>query len=244
MSSQLRQAWQTVVPDPAGRHGPLPPVLLVLTVVTGVVDAFSYLALGHVFVANMTGNVVFLAFSIAGAPGFSIWASAVALLAFAAGAVLGGQLAHRNKAHRGKLLWAASLLELLLMLAGYLFAQVHGDPYDGVGRYVLIVLLGLAMGCQNAAARALAVPDLTTTVLTLTITGISADGRLAGGADSRIGRRLISTLAMFSGALIGGLIALHGSPPVVLLIATILLVTVVSVATRLTRSTGAWVTPS
>jgi uncharacterized membrane protein YoaK (UPF0700 family) len=39
-------------------HGPLHVFLVCLTVVTGLVDAFSYLSLGHVFVANMTGNVV------------------------------------------------------------------------------------------------------------------------------------------------------------------------------------------
>ena len=50
----------TVVPDRNGRHGPLPPLLVSMTLVTGLVDAFSYLVLGHVFVANMTGNVVFI----------------------------------------------------------------------------------------------------------------------------------------------------------------------------------------
>ena len=62
--------------------GPLPPLLLALTLLTGLVDATSYLKLGHVFVANMTGNVVFLGFGIAGAGGISIWASlATGLLA-------------------------------------------------------------------------------------------------------------------------------------------------------------------
>ena len=67
---------ETVAPRPGERHGPLPPLLLGLTAVTGLVDAFSYLVLGHVFVANMTGNVLFLGFALAGAPGFSIGASA------------------------------------------------------------------------------------------------------------------------------------------------------------------------
>ena len=65
-----------------GGHGPLPAVLVLLTVVTGLVDAVSYVALGHVFVANMTGNVVFLGFAAAGAPGLSIAASLAALAAF------------------------------------------------------------------------------------------------------------------------------------------------------------------
>ena len=49
----------------------------------------------------------------------------------------------------------------------------------GVDRWVpclvLISLLGAAMGAQNAIARRIAVPDLTTTVLTLTVTGLVAD---------------------------------------------------------------------
>src|ERR1700712_1348240 len=72
--------------------GPLPELLLALTVVTGLVDAFSYLSLGHVFVANMTGNVIFLGFALVGVPGFDVAASLVALAAFALGALAGGRL--------------------------------------------------------------------------------------------------------------------------------------------------------
>src|ERR1700681_1954325 len=74
------------------RHGPLPALLLVLTFVTGLVDAVSYLRLGHVFVANMTGNIVFLGFAVAGATDFSIPASVVAVGAFLVGALTGGRL--------------------------------------------------------------------------------------------------------------------------------------------------------
>jgi uncharacterized membrane protein YoaK (UPF0700 family) len=71
-------------------HGPLPVLLVCLTVVTGLVDAFSYLRLGHVFVANMTGNVVFLGFGLAGVGEISIVASLLAVLAFVLGATVGG----------------------------------------------------------------------------------------------------------------------------------------------------------
>jgi hypothetical protein len=83
---------ETLLPRPGGRHGPLPPLLVGLTVVTGLVDAFSYLVLGHVFVANMTGNVVFLGFALVGAPGFSIAASVAALMSFWLGALVGGRV--------------------------------------------------------------------------------------------------------------------------------------------------------
>src|ERR1700760_1211453 len=103
MATLARDIRDTFVPDPAGRHGPLPPLLIGLTLVTGLVDSFSYLLLGHVFVANMTGNVVFLGFALAGAPGFSIGASLTALAAFAAGALLGGRLGTRYRENRARL---------------------------------------------------------------------------------------------------------------------------------------------
>src|SRR6202042_1758817 len=95
MNAFLTGAWETLVPQPESRHGPLPPLLVAMTLVTGLVDAFSYLVLGHVFVANMTGNVVFLAFALVGVAGFSIWASAAALVAFALGALAGGWIGTR-----------------------------------------------------------------------------------------------------------------------------------------------------
>ena len=217
----LRDAVRTVVPDMNDRHGPLPPLMILLTVVTGLVDAFSYLLLGHVFVANMTGNVVFVGFALAGAPGFSITATAVAVAAFAAGALVGGRIGSSFRSHRARLLHVALVVETLLVTGALLVAEVSGWPIGAGRRYLLIALLGLAMGVQNAAARALAVPDLTTTVLTLTITATAADSRLAGGAGAKAGRRLLSTAAMFLGGLVGALVILHGhtscpscSPPV------------------------------
>ena len=101
VNKALAEAWRTLLPSADDPHGPLPPLLLALTVVTGLVDAFSYLVLGHVFVANMTGNVVFLGFALAGAGGFSIPASLSALGAFSLGALTGGRLRAHLGAHRG-----------------------------------------------------------------------------------------------------------------------------------------------
>ena len=238
----LRDAWTTVVPDMKDRHGPLPPLMLALTVATGLIDAFSYLTLGHVFVANMTGNVVFSGFAIAGAPEFSLSASLAALGAFATGALLGGWIAHRAAADRGRLLHRALVLETILVAVAYVIAQT-ADPSRDAVRYPLIVLLGLAMGVQNAAARTLAVPDLTTTVLTLTITGIASDSHIAGGAGSRAGRRVLSAAAMFLGALIGALAVLHGHQSLPLLLATVLLAAVTVATFTLTRSGRAWTQP-
>ncbi|WP_427918816.1 DUF1275 family protein [Streptomyces sp. cg40] len=244
MPAALRDAWATVVPDMKDRHGPLPPLMLTLTVVTGLVDAFSYLVLGHVFVANMTGNVVFSGFAIAGAPGFSLTASLAALAAFATGALFGGRLAHSARAHRGRVLHLAMLLETALVLAAYIVAAASDMPNAGTARYALIALLGLAMGVQNAAARALAVPDLTTTVLTLTITGVAADSRAAGGAGGKTGRRSLSAAAMFTGGLVGAIVVLHGGNPALpLLFATLLLAAATVTTFTLTRSDATWTQP-
>jgi uncharacterized membrane protein YoaK (UPF0700 family) len=133
----------------------------------------------------------------------------VALGSFAAGALVGGIIASRHADRRSRLLAAATSLQAVLFGASIVVAAVEGDPIGGGYRYVLIVLLGVAMGIQNAAARKLAVPDLTTTVLTLTITGVAADSGIAGGAGSLAGRRLVAITAMFLGALLGAVLLLH-----------------------------------
>src|SRR6202171_566065 len=112
MTTFLREARQTLFPRDDRQHGPLPPMLVAMTLVTGLIDAFSYLVLGHVFVANMTGNVVFLAFASAGAPGFSILASLVALCSFVLGSFGGGLLGSRLGQHRGRLLRVTAALQM------------------------------------------------------------------------------------------------------------------------------------
>lgn len=81
--------------DAETRGVPLVPVLLALTVVSGLIDAVSYLGLGHVFTANMTGNVVVLGFAAAGAPGFSVPHTVTSLACFLVGAVVGGRTSRR-----------------------------------------------------------------------------------------------------------------------------------------------------
>ncbi|MEU9953809.1 YoaK family protein [Streptomyces poriferorum] len=239
----LREAWTTLVPDMNDRHGPLPPLMLALTVVTGLVDAVSYLELGRVFVANMTGNVVFAGFAFAGAPGFSLVASFVALGGFVAGAVTGGRLVHRSHAHRGRMLLHALCAETTCVLAALVVTLVSGSPYTGGVRFTLIALLAVGLGLQNAVARALAVPDLKTTVLTLTITGIASDGRLAGGPGSKAGRRVLSAAAMLAGALVGAMGVLHGHPVLPLVLAVVILAVACLAACVLARADAPWTRP-
>lgn len=244
MKSFFIDVRQTLVPRGEVKHGPLPPLLVALTFVTGLIDAVSYLVLGHVFVANMTGNVVFLAFAFAGASGFSILASLVALCSFGLGALGGGLLGARLGQHRGRLLSLATLLQACLLAASVVLAALSSHPLRVSSSYGLIVLLGIAMGLQNATARKLAVPDLTTTVLTLTIVGIAADSRIVGGSGSRAGRRLIAVAAMFVGALVGGLLLFHVSIVLPLVIALIIIAGVVVVTRVLSRGDPGWVRAS
>lgn len=244
MSSFFVEVRETLIPGNEGKHGPLPLLLTAMTVVTGLVDAFSYLVLGHVFVANMTGNIVFLGFAFAGASGFSILASLVALGAFALGALVGGALGSRLGLHRGRLLSIAATLQAILLAISVVLALLAGKvtPVGPTAYgYSLIVLLGIAMGLQNATARKLAVPDLTTTVLTLTITGIAADSRIVGGSGSKAGRRLLSVLAMFLGALVGALLIFHVSIAAPLAIAFIIKVGIAVAARLLSRGEPVWV---
>ena len=240
----MNTIWQdiktTLRPGPDSPDGLLPPLLLTLTVVTGLVDATSYLKLGHVFVANMTGNVVFLGFGIAGAGGISIWPSLAAIGSFLVGGVTGGRVGARWSSTRSRHLTAATTAELLLVTGALVVAALSDQQIGTASRYTVIVLLAIAMGIQNAAARRLAVADLTTTVLTMTLTGVSADSALAGGHGSKLGRRGLSVAAMLLGALIGGLLVLKVDNAAPLAVAAGLLAVVSFFSHRASRSKPAW----
>lgn len=220
----MRWPWDT------GEHGPLPILLLMLSLITGLVDSVSYLALGHVFVANMTGNVVLLGFALAGAPGLSVPASLAALAAFLLGALAGGRIATYLGEHRGRHLRAAAACAAPLLLIAFVVAAITGQPVSEGARYALLVPMGLAMGLQNATARRLAVPDLTTTVLTLTLTGIAADSRLAGGSGGHPARRVLAIAAIFLGALVGALFVVHIDLFIPLALATVLMASTALIA--------------
>jgi uncharacterized membrane protein YoaK (UPF0700 family) len=237
--TMLASGRQTLAPPPGSKDGILPPLLVAKTAVTGLVDAFSYLVLGHVFVANMTGNVVFLAFSLAGAPGFSAADSLIAIAAFGVGAIVASKLISRYTAApaagstgwRERLLTATAIGQAVLVLVAVILAGVTSTPIGSGYRYPLITLLAIAMGMQNATARKLAVPDLTTTVLTLTITGIAADRDAA-----KLTRRLISVAAMLAGACVGAVLVLHAHIVYPLVVALAILGAVAFAAARAARS--------
>ncbi|MFJ4776130.1 YoaK family protein [Streptomyces sp. NPDC088762] len=197
-------------------HAHLAPLLLVLTFASGLVDAVSFLGLGRVFVANMTGNVVFLGFALAGTGGLSAPASATALAAFTGGALLGGRWRRDTGAAR-------LLSPLVAGQAGLVGVALAAQAW-GLGRYAVLVPLAAGMGLQNAVVHRLGVPDLTTTVLTRTLTGLAADPLYPAAL-----RRGLSVVALACGALAGALV--HAGPgPVWVLGAVLVLLAAVGVA--------------
>jgi uncharacterized membrane protein YoaK (UPF0700 family) len=200
--------WAALVKDE--KHGPLPGLLVGLTLLTGLVDAVSILSLGRVFVANMTGNVVFVGFAIGGAPGFALAASLAALAGFLLGAFAGGMAILGPARHRATVLRNAVGCELVLVSSALALGLALPTPFRGAGRDALAALLAVAMGLQNAVVRRLAVPDLTTTVLTMTLTGIAADVH-GSGHGPVLTRRVLAVAAMLAGAIAGALLVIEVS---------------------------------
>jgi uncharacterized membrane protein YoaK (UPF0700 family) len=186
--------------------------LLLLTVATGFVDAASYLGLGHVFVANMTGNVVFFGFAADPASGLSALMAAVAFAGFLVGAFAGGIAGRLWSDHTRWWPPIAFGVQGVILLAAAVAAWSVPPADHGNGRAWLITALALAFGVQNATVRRIAMPDLTTTVLTLTVTGLAADSRLGGGPGAKPVRRIGSITAMLAGAAAGALIVRQSLP--------------------------------
>jgi uncharacterized membrane protein YoaK (UPF0700 family) len=189
----------------------------------------------------MTGNVVFLGFAVVGMPGFSVARAVVSLVGFVVGAMLGGRLgvAMAGVARRRWLLTVAVVEAGLFFLAAWVaigYDLVAFTPVPTL--YALIVLTAVAMGLRNATVRRLAVPDLTTTVLTLTLTAIAADSALAGGRSPRLGRRLAAVLAIFAGATVGAVLVSLGGLALPLMVtgACIVLVTLAYAAHPASKS--------
>jgi uncharacterized membrane protein YoaK (UPF0700 family) len=183
-----------------------------------MVDAVSVLGLGKVFTANMTGNIVFLGFAAAGTPGFAAAPGLVALIAFLAGALAAGRTG-RAAAGRPLRRWllAAGVTEavLLWIAAAVALGFDVAAQAPAAGLYAIIALTGLAMGFRNATIRQLKIPDLTTTVLTLTLTGLAADSSPAGGINPNWPRRAGSVVAILLGAAAGAALVMYSglAPP-------------------------------
>ncbi|WP_456823663.1 YoaK family protein [Cellulomonas sp. P5_E12] len=189
--------------DDARRHLVL---MLALTFTTGIVDAVGYLGLDRVFTANMTGNVVILGMALAGADDLPILGPLLALAGFLGGAALGGRVLRTAPAgwsHRTSMTFAATgVLAVALGVGALVVPPEQGTAWA----LVVTALLAVAMGLQAATARRLAVKDVTTVVVTSTLTGLAADSRLAGGTGDGWARRTLAVALILVGAGVGALL--------------------------------------
>jgi uncharacterized membrane protein YoaK (UPF0700 family) len=211
-------------------------LLVALTFSSGAVDAISFLALGKVFTAFMTGNLVFLGFGLAGAEGPDVRRVAVSIAAFAAGVFVAVRIV---RASRGSRIWpgrvsialgVAVLLEAVF-LAGWL--ATSGRPTTDAGD-LLVAVVAFAMGIQSGAVLSLNLKGVLTTAATASLMFLVSD--VATWADSSAERRRLATVlgALVSGAASTTLLILHARryAPILPLVVTGLVIATASVALR------------
>ena len=185
-------------------------VLLALTFAAGCGDALSYLGLSHVFTANMTGNAVLLGLAIGQTQELQIAHSTAAIVGFVGGVVMATKLVGPP---RDRVVWSsritfALVLEFVVLLA-FAVGWFRGPRTTLYGLLVMIVLSGLAMGIQSAVARRLAVPGISTTYITGTITTLVAELTSVSGAVGERRRMTAVIGALVAGAITGGLMLTH-----------------------------------
>lgn len=177
-------------------------IMLTLTFATGIADAVGYLALDKVFTGNMTGNVVILGMGLGGAEELPVLGPTIALIAFMGGAAAAGRVLRNAKGP-----WPPRLTALLLAVSVALWVAVAGLAFLALDQTAnqtsVAALIATAMGAQAAAARFVAVKDVTTVVVTSTITGLAADSRLGASSPQPWSRRLAAILLIGAGALAG-----------------------------------------
>ncbi len=181
-------------------------LMLALTFGTGVIDAVGFLGLDQVFTGNMTGNVVILGMGIAGAEDLPILGPFVALVGFLAGATIGGRALRRAPGHwTGRVTVLFGVVSIALLSAAIVLLTVE-VAQGTTTAYGVTTTLGAAMGLQAATARYVAVREITTVVVTSTLTGLAADSVLGAGKPGSSGRRVLAVLLITAGAATGALL--------------------------------------
>jgi uncharacterized membrane protein YoaK (UPF0700 family) len=177
--------------------------LLLLTFATGLADSISILVLGHVFVANMTGNVIFLGFWLAPRTSIDLTAVVVALPTFVCTTILSGRIS-RHFADRTRA-WITSILatEITLLVALAILGGAGILQYHNNTKLIMIGVLAVTFGLQHSSARQFGIQELSTTVLTSTIVSLGLDSRLAGGTGARQTLRIGVVSTMCAGAFLG-----------------------------------------
>ncbi|MBF4161222.1 YoaK family protein [Nocardioides acrostichi] len=210
-------------------------LMLALTFGTGIVDAVGYLGLDRVFTGNMTGNVVVLGMGLVGAQDLPVLGPLLALAGFMAGAATGGRVLKRATGTWTRLTTVLFSCVGVLLLVLAVVLLVVGEDAPRLLALVITTLLGLAMGVQAATARFVAVKDVTTVVVTSTITGLAADSWLGSGkgsgADGGTPRRVAAVLLLIAGAAVGAtLLRWHAGVGLLLAGAVVLVATFLGTA--------------
>ena len=206
--------------------------MLALTFSTGVVDAVGYLGLDRVFTGNMTGNVVILGMALVGGDNLPVVGPVIALTGFFAGAVLGGRalVAGSGAWNRRTTGVFVAVGVLMAVVCGVLLVDEH--PPRALALMVT-GLLGGAMGLQAAAARRVAVKDVTTVVVTSTITGLAADSRLAGAVEAQDWRRRAGAVVLILLGAAAGALLLQWQLAAAVALAAVLTLAVAALGHRL-----------
>ncbi|HEY5853727.1 MAG TPA: YoaK family protein [Aldersonia sp.] len=202
---------------------------IALTFVTGVVDAVGFLGLDRVFTGNMTGNIVILGMGVAGADELPVLGPAIALAAFTFGAFAAGMYLRTKPSAPG---WHDRITILLLVGAAVLAgltvtAVVVGETPSAAVQVMMAAATAAVMGEQALVARALAVKDMTTVVVTSTLTSLAGETWVAGGRGTVFNRRAGAIMTIFLGAIVGALLLrVHLAVPFALATAATLLVVI------------------
>ncbi len=195
--------------------------MLLLTFATGLADSISILVLGHVFVANMTGNVIFLGFWLAPKTSIDLTAVVVALPTFVCSTILSGRLS-RHFAERTRP-WITTVLatEIVLLVGLSILAGAGVLRYHDNTKLVMIGILAVTFGLQHSTARQFGIQELSTTVLTSTIVSLGLDSHLAGGSGERERLRFSVIFTMCAGAFLGAAMSRFVVAPVFTLTAAV-----------------------
>ncbi|MDQ7724086.1 DUF1275 domain-containing protein [Bacillus halotolerans] len=150
-------------------------LLSLLCLTAGIVDVIGYLSLGHVFTANMTGNIVLLGLAIGKSLQVTVFHSLTALIGFIFGVIISTIIVGKAE------IWPSAVTKALAIEAFILFVFACLSISSAfVPVYILIILLSIAMGIQTTAAKQLGIAGISSTVLTGTLASLLEDlsGRL------------------------------------------------------------------
>ena len=183
-------------------------LMIALSFGTGALDAATYLGMDRVFGANMTGNVILVGLSVAGSEHVTLLGPLAALGGFIAGSWILGLILRRFPATDGRdpalvpVFWISGAGMLAITAALFL------TPMSELFMHSVTLGIGILMGFQALAARRVGIPDVSTVVITSTLSLLFSEaGRFWGGASTAATvRRFAAVASMFLGAVAGALL--------------------------------------